>query len=140
MCPRLNRNRGSQAQCGRGRANAARGGRGGRYGNGGRNGNDGRPGNGARNGNGGRGGQDGNEGRNKNGGRGRGRGEAAQANATHAEPTLGSYEEQRATLFAAINNLAAGQQYEVIQVPATQGGESFQLLIACGSTHSFLSP
>lgn len=112
-CPRTNRWQGPQAQRGRGRAKGARGGRGGRNANGGSNGN---------------------KGRNKNGGQGRGREANGRVNAIYAEPTLRGYEEEQpATLFAEIDN-------PIIQAPATQGGDSFNLLIDCGSTHLFLSP
>ncbi|MCO5553037.1 hypothetical protein L7F22_006557 [Adiantum nelumboides] len=55
------------------------------------------------------------------------------------EPTLNDEEEERATLFVAIDNLRAREQYAVIQTTANHQGEKFKLLIDCGSTHSFLS-
>ncbi|MCO5566674.1 hypothetical protein L7F22_020352 [Adiantum nelumboides] len=78
----------------------------------------------------------------RNGGRGRGRGarRGARAFAVVGEPTLNDEEEERATLFTAIDNPGARQQYAVIQITANHQGEKFELLIDCGSTHSFLSP
>ncbi|MCO5580631.1 hypothetical protein L7F22_034501 [Adiantum nelumboides] len=78
----------------------------------------------------------------RNGGRGRGRGpgRGARTFAAVGEPTLNDDEEERATLFAAIDNPGARQQYAVIQTTANHQGEKFKLLIACGSTHSFISP
>ena len=43
-------------------------------------------------------------------------------------------------LHAAIDNRGAQNQYAVIQTPANYQGTVFELLIDCGSTHSFLSP
>ncbi|MCO5582117.1 hypothetical protein L7F22_036007 [Adiantum nelumboides] len=78
----------------------------------------------------------------RNGGHGRGRGgeRGARAFAAVGEPTLNDEEEERATLFAAIDNPGARQQYAVIQTIANHQGEKFELLIDCDNTHSFLSP
>ncbi|MCO5599699.1 hypothetical protein L7F22_053804 [Adiantum nelumboides] len=78
----------------------------------------------------------------RNGGRGRERGaeRGARTFVAVGEPTLNDDEEERATLFAAIDNPGARQQYAVIQTTANHQGEQFKLLIDCGNTHSFLSP
>ena len=68
-------------------------------------------------------------------GSGRGRAYGARNN-----PTVGEEANNRATLYAAVDNPGAQNQYAVIQTEATHGGETFELLIDCGSTHSFLSP
>ena len=82
-----------------------------------------------------------------NQGRGRGRGRVARVNgrggrayAAAAEPTVNDEANKRATLYAAIDNPGAQNQYAVIQTKAIHQGETFDLLIDCGSTHSFLSP
>ena len=86
---------------------------------------------------------------NANRGRGQGRGRIARAHgrgrggrayAANAEPTLANEENERAMLHAAIDNRGAQNQYAVIQTPANYQGTLFELLIDCGSTHSFLSP
>jgi len=56
------------------------------------------------------------------------------------EPTLEMEEDEQATIHTAIEHQGPNQQFFVIQTPATYQGRSFQLLIDCGSMHSFLSP
>lgn len=73
-------------------------------------------------------------------GRGRGKGNNARAYAAIGDPTFMDEEDERATLFAAIDNPRARQQYSVIQTTADHQGAKFDLLIDCGSTDSFLSP
>ena len=55
-------------------------------------------------------------------------------------PTIGDQANERETLYATVDNLGAQNQYTVIQTQATHGGESFELLVDCGSTHSFFNP
>ena len=66
---------------------------------------------------------------------GRGQGRNAHAHATLGKPTLGESEE-RATLYAAIDNPGPQRQFAVIKTLATHQGTKFNLLIDCGSTHS----
>ena len=86
---------------------------------------------------------------NLNRGRGyvRGRGRVARVQGrglggrNYAErPTVGDEANERATLHAVIDNPGAQNQYAVIQTTAAHQGVLFELLIDCGSTHSFLSP
>ena len=71
---------------------------------------------------------------------GRGRGRGGRAYGARNNPTFGDEVNNRVTLYAAVDNPGAQNQYAVIQTEATHGGETFELLIDCGSTHSFLSP
>ena len=82
-----------------------------------------------------------------NQGRGRGRGRATRVNgrggrayAAATKPIVNDEANERATLYAAIDNPGAQNQYAVIQTKSIHQGETFDLLIDCGSTHSFLSP
>ncbi|MCO5591351.1 hypothetical protein L7F22_045333 [Adiantum nelumboides] len=70
----------------------------------------------------------------RNGGhnRGRGGGRGARAFVAVGEPTLNDNEEERATLFAAIDNPGARQQHAIIKTTANHQGEKFELLKDCG--------
>ena len=80
-------------------------------------------------------------------GRGRGRGRAAKAHgngrggrAYNAGPTIADEANDHGRVHVAIDNLGARNQYAMIQTPANHQGVFFEILIDCGSTHSFLSP
>ena len=74
------------------------------------------------------------------GARAPGNAQVARAHATDAGPTIADEADERDKVHAVIDSPGARNQYAVIQNPASHQGVSFELLIDCGSTHSFLSP
>ena len=72
--------------------------------------------------------------------RSNGNGRGGRAYASNARPTIADEANDHGRVHAAIDNLGACNQYAMIQTPANHQGVSFELLIDCGSTHSFLSP
>ena len=68
-----------------------------------------------------------------------GRGRGGRAYGARNNPTTGDQANDQATLYAAVDNPGAHNQYAFIQTQATHGGETLQLLIDCKSTSLLLS-